>query len=147
MRWLDARAVGELGIPGATLMENAGRGAATALLRALPERGLAPRGLAVAIVCGKGGNGGDGFVVARRLKAAGARPAVHLAFPPDAIGGDAAMKYRELRRAGITARVVDGDALRAALARSDVVVDALLGTGVRGAVGPALGALIEAINA
>ena len=45
------------GIPGATLMENAGRGATDALLRALPERGLRVRGLRVAIVCGKGGNG------------------------------------------------------------------------------------------
>jgi len=72
MRRLDRHAIAELGLPGATLMENAGRGAADALLAALPERDLRPRGLRVAIVCGKGGNGGDGFVVARRLKRAGA---------------------------------------------------------------------------
>ena len=148
MRRLDARAISELGIPGAMLMENAGRGATDALLRALPERGLKPRGLRVALVCGKGGNGGDGFVVARRLKAAGARPAVYCAFPSDALAGDAARKHREMRRAGIVARVVgDGSALRSALAESDLIVDALLGTGVRGAVGPALTGLIEAMNA
>ena len=148
MRRLDARAITESGIPGATLMENAGRGATDMLLRALPERGLRARGLRVALVCGKGGNGGDGFVVARRLKAAGARPVVYSAFPPEALSGDAALKHREMRRAGIAAPVVsDAGALRAALAKSDLVVDALLGTGVRGAPGPALGGLIEAINA
>src|SRR2546421_599089 len=83
MRGVDARAVADLGIPGPTLMENAGRGAAEALLAALPERGLRTRGLRVAIVCGRGGNGGDGFVVARRLKRAGARPDVLLTAPPD----------------------------------------------------------------
>jgi len=148
MRRLDARAIAELGIPGATLMENAGRGAADALLRALPELGLRARGLRVALVCGKGGNGGDGFVVARCLKRAGARPSVHLAVAAEAVTGDAAGKYAEMRRAGVSARVV-GDAgdLAPALAQSDVVVDALLGTGTRGAPAPAVAALIEAINA
>jgi len=107
MRGVDARAVADLGIPGPTLMENAGRGAAETLLAALPERGLRPRGLRVAIVCGRGGNGGDGFVVARRLKRAGARPDVLLTAPPDALRGDAALKYQELRRAGIVARLVE----------------------------------------
>jgi NAD(P)H-hydrate epimerase len=147
MRRLDAHAITELGIPGATLMENAGRGAADALLQALPERGLRARGLRVALVCGKGGNGGDGFVVARRLKRAGARPSVHLAFPAEAITGDAAVKFREMRRAGIAARVRDAGALTSELAQSDVVVDALLGTGTRGAPGPPVADLIETINA
>ena len=148
MRRLDARAIGELGIPGATLMENAGGGAADALLRALPARGLRARGLRVALVCGKGGNGGDGFVVARRLKVAGARPVVHLAVPPETLAGDAALKYREMRRAGIAARLVDdAGGLASTLAQSDVVVDALLGTGTHGTPAPPLAALIEAINA
>ena len=148
MRRLDARAVAELHIPGATLMENAGRGAAEVMLRALPERGLSKRGLRVAIVCGKGGNGGDGFVVARRVKRARARPVVYLAFPPEALTGDAALKYREMRRAGIAVTAVtDAAALTAALAQSDVVVDALLGTGTRGAPAPPLAGLIDAINA
>jgi ADP-dependent NAD(P)H-hydrate dehydratase / NAD(P)H-hydrate epimerase len=148
MRRLDRYAIVELDLPGPVLMESAGRGAAEALLAALPERGLRPRGLRVAIVCGKGGNGGDGFVVARRLKRAGARPDVYLAAPPDEIVGDAAVKYREMRRAGIAARVVaDAGALTPALARADVVVDALLGTGARGAPSPPVAALINAINA
>src|SRR5436305_7883134 len=148
MRGVDARAVADLGIPGPTLMENAGRGAAEALLAALPERGLRPRGLRVAIVCGRGGNGGDGFVVARRLKRAGARPDVLLTAPPDALRGDAALKYQELRRAGIVARLVEDAATVApVLQRADVIVDALLGTGAHGAPAPLVAALIEAINA
>jgi len=148
MRRLDARAVAERGIPGAILMENAGRGAAEALLAALPARGLRARGLRAAIVCGKGGNGGDGFVVARRLKRAGARPAVYLAAPPEEIRGDAAAKYHEMRRAGIAATVVgEGGALAPRLAGADVVVDALLGTGTRGPLAPPMASLIEAVNA
>src|SRR5207247_1738635 len=115
---------------------------------ALPERGRRVRGLRVAVVCGGGGNAGDGFVVARRLKHAGARPDVLLTAPPDALRGDAALKYQELRRVGIVARVVE-DAAKAtpALERAGVIVDALLGTGAHGAPAPLVAALIEAINA
>ena len=65
MRRVDQRAIRELGLPGVTLMENAGRGAAECIVDALPRLALPRRGARVAIVCGKGGNGGDGFVVAR----------------------------------------------------------------------------------
>src|SRR5439155_347341 len=123
MRGVDARAVADLGVPGPTLMENAGRGAAEALLAALPERGLRTRGLRVAIVCGHGGNGGDGFVVARRLKRAGARPDVLLTAPPDALRGDAALKYQELRHAGIAARLVE-DAVKVARDARTFVLEA-----------------------
>src|SRR5262245_23454684 len=63
MRELDRRAVADLGIPSASLMENAGRGAAEALTASLPALGAPRRGARVVVVCGKGGNGGDGFVV------------------------------------------------------------------------------------
>ena len=148
MRRVDARAVAELGIPGPTLMENAGRGAADVLFAALPEHALLARGLKAAIVCGRGGNGGDGFVVARRLKRAGARPDVWLAAEPHDLRGDAAVKFAEMRRAGVGARIVDDPAEAAiALRRADVVVDALLGTGTRGAPTTLIAALIDAINA
>src|SRR5213594_4231461 len=83
MRRLDRRAITELGIPGATLMENAGRGAADAIVRWLAEHER-PRRARIAIVCGKGGNGGDGFVVARWMARHGLRPTVWLAAPADA---------------------------------------------------------------
>mgnify|MGYP001616675327 FL=1 len=130
MRRLDRRAVTELDIPGATLMENAGRGAADGI-RALLEEFKAPRqGARVAVVCGKGGNGGDGFVVARWLKKWGARPEVLLAFPEAEIGGDAEEKLRELKRGGVRPWVLESESAAAeVLGRADVVVAALLGTG------------------
>src|SRR5438046_1990980 len=106
------------------------------------------RGARVAVVCGKGGNGGDGFVVARWLKRSGVRPDVLLAFPEGEIGGDAGGKLRELRRSGVRSRLVeDAHAAVEALARADVIVDALLGTGSRGAPEGRVARLIELINA
>ena len=67
MRRVDARAIGELGTPGATLMDSAGRGVADALLEEIP--GLAAR--RVVVFCGKGNNGGDGLVAACHLVRAG----------------------------------------------------------------------------
>jgi len=148
MRRLDRRAIAELGIPGATLMENAGRGAAEVVRGLLARRRVSARGAPVAVVCGKGGNGGDGFVVARWLKRWGARPDVWLAFPEREIGGDAADKLRALRRAGVRPRAIEDDrGLAASLARAAVVVDALLGTGARGAPAGLVAGAIELINA
>jgi ADP-dependent NAD(P)H-hydrate dehydratase / NAD(P)H-hydrate epimerase len=148
MRRLDQRAITELGIPGAVLMENAGRGAAEAIVAALPALGAPRRGARVVIVCGKGGNGGDGFVVARWLKRHGARPTVLLVPAPADVGGDAGRKLEELRRGGIRPRPFTGDrATVDLLAGAHVVVDALLGTGSRGAPEGGVSRAIEAINA
>jgi hydroxyethylthiazole kinase-like uncharacterized protein yjeF len=148
MRRVDQRAIRELGIPGATLMENAGRGAAACIQAALPELGLPRRGVRVAVVCGKGGNGGDGFVVARWLKRAGHRVDVLLLGPPQDLKGDPALKLREMERRGLRARVVEDDAVLArALPAAQLVVDAMLGTGSRGAPTPPVDGAIERINA
>ena len=148
MRRLDQRAITELGIPGATLMENAGRGAAEAIVAALPELGAPRRGARVVIVCGKGGNGGDGFVVARWLRRHGARPTVLLVPAPADVGGDAGAKLAELRRAGIRPRPFSDDRGSAdLLARAHVIVDALLGTGSRGAPEGLVARAIERIGA
>lgn len=149
MRRLDRRVIATLGIPGATLMENAGRGAAEAIAEFLAGRGTrGVRGARVAIVCGKGGNGGDGFVVARWLRRRGARVSVLLLAPAGEITGDAARKLLELRRAGIRPEALPDDAaLRARLAGADLIVDAILGTGARGAPVPLVARAIERINA
>lgn len=148
MRDLDRRAVAELGIPSATLMENAGRGAAAGIIERLAALGAPRRSARVAIVCGKGGNGGDGFVVARWLRRRGLQPVVLLASRPEDIAGDASDKLAALRRAGLRPQVIE-DAARAAALISEchVVVDALLGTGARGAPTGLTAALIEHINA
>jgi ADP-dependent NAD(P)H-hydrate dehydratase / NAD(P)H-hydrate epimerase len=148
MRRLDQRAITELGIPGATLMENAGRGAAEAIVAALPALGAPRRGARVVIVCGKGGNGGDGFVAARWLKRHGARPTVLLVSAAADVGGDAGRKLEDLRRSGIRPRPFADDRASAdVLARAHLVVDALLGTGSRGVPEGKVARAIELINA
>jgi NAD(P)H-hydrate epimerase len=148
MRRLDRRAVEQLGIPGATLMEHAGRGAAQAALDELAQRRIRPRSARVVVVCGKGGNGGDGFVVARHLARAGLRVRVLLTSPPNELTGDAALKYRALRGRAIRPEACDDDRrLDAALATADLVVDAMLGTGARRAPAALIAHAIERINA
>ncbi|MGH7355506.1 MAG: NAD(P)H-hydrate dehydratase [Candidatus Rokuibacteriota bacterium] len=148
MRALDRRTIARLGIPGGTLMENAGRGAARAIVRAAGVLGLPRRGGRVVVVCGKGGNGGDGFVVGRHLAGAGRRVEVFLLAPVTELTGDPAAKHGELVRAGIKPRVVTDDAVLApALARADLVVDALLGTGARGVPAPLVARAIARVNA
>jgi hydroxyethylthiazole kinase-like uncharacterized protein yjeF len=148
MRRLDRRAITELGIPGTTLMEAAGRGAAERILAFLDRTPTPRRGARVVVVCGKGGNGGDGFVAARWLKKSGVRIEVLLAFPESEIGGDAGIKLKELKKGGVRPAVVEDDGVAAdRLARADLVVDALLGTGSRGAPEGGVARLIERINA
>jgi len=140
MRALDARAIRELGMPGPRLMDNAGTGAA-----ALIARWLAPiRGKAVVVVCGKGNNGGDGFVVARRLKARGAAVRVLLVGRRAEVRGDAADALGRWR--GRVEEVEEPSGLARALGGADVIVDALLGTGVSGPARGPVAAAIEAIN-
>ena len=140
MRALDARAIRELGIPGPRLMEHAGTGAAT-----LIARWLAPiRGKTVVVVCGKGNNGGDGFVVARRLKARGAVVRVLLVARRAEVRGDAAEALGRWR--GRVEEIADPAGLASALGAADLIVDALLGTGVSGAARGPVAAAIEAIN-
>ena len=132
-RALDEWAIGELGIPGVELMERAGAGLAELVQR------VAPTG-AIVVVCGKGNNGGDGFVCARLLRRLGREARVLLIGSPDELQGDARTNYERLE--GAAPEPFDA----AALAGAAAVVDAILGTGFAGeAREPAAGA-IEAIN-
>jgi NAD(P)H-hydrate epimerase len=146
MRRLDRRAIDELGIPGTTLMENAGRGAAQAILARFGPL----RRKRVVLCCGKGNNGGDGFVVARRLKTAGAEAKVVLLAHASDVKGDAARMLTAYRRAGgairEVPRVSDLEILERALAGADLVVDALLGTGLSGPATALYAQAIELIN-
>src|SRR5882672_9273950 len=91
VREVDRRAIHEYGMSGLVLMENAGRGCVDTLL-ALGCRGP------VAVVCGKGNNAGDGFVVARHLDLRGVSVWVILLGRPDDLQGDAAANFSILRR-------------------------------------------------
>lgn len=151
MRALDRRAIEELGIPGATLMENAGRGAAVEIRAFLRQRRRDVRGLAVVVVAGRGNNGGDGFVVARALREAGARVRVFLTARGSDVTGDALAKLRALERRRIRPdEITDASGLarlRAALRTCGLAVDALLGTGTHGAPTGLVADAIGCINA
>jgi NAD(P)H-hydrate epimerase len=143
VRDIDRRAIEEFCLPGIVLMENAGRGAAELL------HGLAPRA-AVAIVCGKGNNAGDGFVIARHLENLGHAVRLLLAADPADLRGDAAIAWRVAETAGIPATRLSAATpaeWERALAGADWIVDALLGTGVTGAPRGAIATAIEAVNA
>lgn len=147
MRAFDRRASDVLGVPSLQLMENAGRGAAEGILRLLAERfGAAPR---VVVLAGAGNNGGDGFVVARRLAAAGVTVETFLALPASKLTGDALTNYRALVDAGakLTQLVDDPTPLVAALDGAGLLVDALFGTGLDRPIVGFLARLIEAVNA
>jgi NAD(P)H-hydrate epimerase len=150
-REIDRRAVEEFGMTGLVLMENAGRGVADMLCR------LGIDGTVV-ICCGRGNNGGDGFVVARHLDLRGFAVKVlawadPLATKPKAAGSeppkdDAVVNFRILSRGGVPIRMhEDANGLEQELAGAAWVVDALLGTGSRGEPRPPLDAVIERINA
>ncbi len=145
MREIDRRTIEERGIPGLVLMENAG-----ARVYELLANQFAPlRARRVVILCGNGNNGGDGLVIARHMvvrgDAAGLR--VVLVGDPDALRGDAAANYRMLRGVDCEPLVVraseDWRRVRARLLPAEVVVDALLGTGLSG---PAKGIVLEIIH-
>jgi NAD(P)H-hydrate epimerase len=144
IRDVDRYAIESLGIPGIVLMENAARSVAEIVNEMLP----APAGR-VLVLCGSGNNGGDGFVVARLLSIAGVRVTVALADPPSA--ADAVTNFRIVERMGIAfldGRTTEGlAAARAAASEADVIVDALLGTGARGAPRGPVAELIRIANA
>jgi hydroxyethylthiazole kinase-like uncharacterized protein yjeF len=132
MRATDRWAIEERGIPGLELMERAGRGLADLVVAVAPDG-------PIAVACGKGNNGGDGYVAARLLREAGREVRVVAVAPLQELGGDA--------RAN--AERVDGIEPFAAARLDDcaVVVDALLGTGFSGAPHGAVADAIAAVNA
>jgi len=143
MRGLDARAIKELGIPGSRLMENAGAGAA----RLIAEEFAPLRGKRIAVVCGKGNNGGDGFVAARHLKARGARVRALLLARRSDLTGDAAWALGRWRgKIDEVLAELNLPVLKDALAESELIVDALLGTGLAGPARDLIGRAIELIN-
>jgi hydroxyethylthiazole kinase-like uncharacterized protein yjeF len=134
MRSVDRWAIGERGVPSLELMEAAGRAVAEAVA------GLAPGG-PVRVVCGKGNNGGDGFVAARLLREMGFEVEALLLWPGEELRGDAAVNFE---RCG--GELVEGD-LAPRLAGSGAVVDVIFGTGFEGDPRDPAAAAIRAINA
>jgi NAD(P)H-hydrate epimerase len=123
-RAVDDWAIRELGLTGLVLMENAGRGVVDVLLR----RDTTCR--RVLILCGKGNNGGDGFVIARHLLIRGIDCRVVLLVDPGELQGDALANFNILQSIDLT--IEDASQLQSAGADCDWIIDAMLGTGAVG---------------
>jgi NAD(P)H-hydrate epimerase len=147
VRSLDRLAVERFEIPSIVLMENAGRGATEVLLRRVLATAGTPM---VAIVAGRGNNGGDGFVVARHLALRGIGSEVFILGDPERFRGpgDAGANFTIVERMGLAIHAIDSaEQLEKALPRFGVAVDALLGTGLTGEVRGLVGECIEVLNA
>lgn len=145
MREMDRKTSEEYGVPSLVLMENA----ALRVVDLLRERFGPLRGKKIAVVCGKGNNGGDGLALARHLATRfGADVRVCLAASPGDLSGDAAANLYMAQAFGLdicgdcTLETLHGQMIGAAL-----LVDALLGTGIKGGVEGPLADIIEAMNA
>lgn len=143
VRDVDRRAIEDFGMSGLVLMENAGRGCADILC----QLGVAGP---VVICAGKGNNGGDGFVIARHLELRGCAVRVLLFARPDELQGEAAANFQILCKSDVPLRVcehLDESQLTAELQGAAWIVDALLGTGSRGAPRPPLSRVLDVLNA
>jgi NAD(P)H-hydrate epimerase len=139
MREIDRVTSERFGVRSLTLMENAGTAVADFVLEQYPAARK------IGIVCGKGNNGGDGFVAARKLREARKEVYLLLLAEPSEVRGDAAEMFKKLPDAPIVVR--SGDDLNGERAGSaftaDVLLDAILGTGFRP---PVTGLYAEAIH-
>ncbi len=152
MREADRLTIERHGISSLQLMGNAGAAVVEFLRKECPNlftvsENKDPLKSRVTVLCGKGNNGGDGFVVARLLKQSGASPMVVLFGTPDAVRGDAALNLERWKQTGggvlSVSTAEEWENYRGAISKCEIVVDALLGTGL---AGPVTGTLAQAID-
>jgi len=139
-RTLDKLAIEQHGIPGIVLMKRAGRAAWLALRRRWPDVA------AITIVCGRGNNAGDGYIVAGSARSDGVMVQLIQLGPAAALAGDAGLARDWAVALGVPVTEVDAERPDFTIA-GGVVVDALLGTGINGAVRPGYARAIERIAA
>ncbi|GAB3064965.1 NAD(P)H-hydrate epimerase [Salinicoccus sesuvii] len=141
---IEDYAMNKIGISGAVLMEIAGNQVAEEIMRAYPNQSVH-----IVVLIGSGNNGGDGFVIARRLFDAGYTPEVWLLTSEEKLEGDARTQYDIYQKRKLPLHVIGEGmtSLEAVLEQSEVLVDAMLGTGVKGAVREPFDQIIEQVNA
>ena len=137
VREMDRLAIEEYGIPGYVLMTRAGESAFSDIAARFPG---ARRWL---VLCGAGNNAGDGYVVARCAREAGLDVTVVALVAPEQLAGDAARAWQDYSAAGGAADTLAADTLQ----QTDLVIDALLGTGIDRTVSGRFAEVIEAVNA
>ncbi len=142
VRCVDQIAIERWGVPGVLLMENAGRGIADAMC----DLGIEGP---VVVVCAKGNNGGDGFVIARHLHLRGYALRVLLTFDADELSGDAKINFDLLRRLPVPlqpTKTMTATELDKVCNEADWLVDAMLGTGAKGEPSEPLATTLNAMN-
>jgi NAD(P)H-hydrate epimerase len=146
MREADRRTIDEIGIPSIVLMENAGRQAVAAMEAAFDDLATSH----VAVICGRGNNGGDGFVVARTLLQRGIDASVFLLGSVADVSGDARTNLEVLGRIGLSVVEIttaqDWELHFSEIGECDLVVDAILGTGFHGRLTGLLETVVADIN-
>ena len=144
MRQIDQQTIEQIGIPGAVLMEHAGSAVVRAIRQHFPECRN------IAIVVGKGNNGGDGLVVARQLALAGQPVEIFLVSPPETFAGDALTNLQIAQNLGLPITPIFSEnelkRLKTQVASCDLIVDSIFGTGLRGGVRGFIAGVIECIN-
>ncbi|GAB4324477.1 MAG: NAD(P)H-hydrate dehydratase [Candidatus Zixiibacteriota bacterium] len=144
MRSIDSRAIDGMGIPSLTLMENAGRAVAEIIRDEVCGGEVA--GCRIGIVCGRGNNGGDGFVVGRYLRSWDAHVTIYLVGTPDRLKGDAHVNYKRATSEGIVVTPIDSHDTVPNFDGCELLVDALFGTGFRGPIEGTAQEVVEAMN-
>jgi len=143
---IDRRAIEEFGVPGIQLMERAGEGVFNLIKEVVGE----VKGKEIGVFCGKGNNGGDGFVTARLLHQDGASVLVLLLGRKDDLRGDAEINLKKTLDLEIQVTEVlnedDLSSVKEVLRSAELIVDALFGTGMRGVVKGLAASVIEMIN-
>ena len=147
MREADRRTIHDIGIPSIVLMENAGRQAVAAMEAAFDDLTSSR----VAVLCGRGNNGGDGFVVARTLIQRGVETSVFLIGSVSDVQGDARTNIEVLGRIGLTIVEItsaqEWELHFSEISECDVIVDAMLGTGFHGELTGLLQTVVADVNA
>jgi NAD(P)H-hydrate epimerase len=150
MAQLDRLTTEKYGIPTLLLMENAGRSCAERILHLLEEKVGSVEEASVAVVCGRGNNGGDGMVIARHLHNRGVYVEVFLLAEEDHLSHDARVQYEMLGKLDVERRIirnVEGvEDLRAFLEEVHMCVDAILGTGLSSPLDGIVREVVEVIN-
>lgn len=146
MQNLDRRTIHECGIAGIVLMESAGRGTTRVMASFFPRLSS----MRVAVLCGRGNNGGDGFVIARCLMARGTTVRAYLLSEKDRVRGDAKTNLEIFIHSGGTVQEIPDSesfgALRQEIVSHDLFVDAIFGTGLNSEVSGFYAELIDCLN-
>jgi ADP-dependent NAD(P)H-hydrate dehydratase / NAD(P)H-hydrate epimerase len=146
MREADRRTIDEIGIPAIVLMENAGRQAVAAMEAAFDDLATSH----VGVLCGRGNNGGDGFVIARTLIQRGVETSVFLLGSVADVRGDARTNLEVLGRIGLTVVEItnaqEWELHFSEISRCELLVDAILGTGFHGQLSGLLETVVADVN-